>query len=420
MRSRLGLPSVRGRLPLVVALTVDALGTGLFLPFSILFFTVTTPLSVAKVGLGISIASALRLPFGPLLGSLVDRTGAYRVLLLSNVVQAIGVTGYLLVGSFAGLVSASFVVLLGNSAFWASYPPLVTQISAPGERERWFGFLGALRNTGFAVGGVLSGVAVSVGGSAGYHLVAAVNATSFAVAALFLLGSRPPDLPPDRRPAGPAIQPGTAAGGVWRTVLGDRPYLALAVINVAFATSTLALTVVMPVYAVANLGLPPWLPGAAFSVNCVLVAVGQGPVVVALGGRSRVWSLQLASALVAASAVVMLLASVVPPVAAAAMVVLGVVVFTGGELIDSPVMAALSSEAAPDELRGRYLSVYQLSWNVSSTVGPALLTGLLSLGALPVWAAVALIAIAGWIGIARLAPRLAAARHRIGTAGASP
>jgi len=99
--------------------------------------------------------------------------------------------------------------------------------------------------------------------------------------------------------------------------------------------------VVLPVYAVATLHLSGWVPGVAFTVNCILIALGQGLAVSALIGRSRASALQLSALLVVASAPVMLLAAVVSPMAATALVLAGVVIFTAGELNDSPVMAAL-------------------------------------------------------------------------------
>lgn len=409
MLRRLGLPDTTGHVPLLAALAVDALGSGVFLPFSVLYFTATTPLSLAQVGLALSVAAGLALPVGPLLGTLVDRWGAWRVLLAANLLQASGVAGYLVTGTSGELLAAAGVVALGNQAFWAAYSPLVTQVSEPGERERWYGLVGALRNAGFGLGGLLSGFALTVGGTAGYRGVAAVNAGSFLLAALLLLLNRPPDV---RRTC--AAGPGGAEG--WHAVLSDRPYLVLTLVNTAFATNSFALTLVLPVYAVARLGLPAWVPGVGLSLNCLLIALAQGPVVRALTGRSRVRALQASSALSGACALVMLLAAAVPPGTGVAVVLLAVTVFTLGELVESPVLAALASEAAPDALRGRYLALHQLSWNVSNTVAPALLTGLLALGAVPVWLALgALAAVAGG-GITAVAARVPAARQRIGVA----
>jgi len=281
MLRRFGLPDVTGHVPLLTALGIDALGSGVFLPFSVLLFTVTTPLSLAQVGLGLSVAAGIALPAGPLLGTLVDRSGAWRVLLAGNLLQSLGVAGYLFVDTLGSLVAAAVAVALGSQAFWAAYSPLITQVSAPGDRERWYGLVGALRNAGFGLGGLLSGAVLAAGTTAAYRGVVAVNAGSFLLAAVLLLL--------DRSHAGPAATAGheqdeTSSAGGWRVVLADRPYLALTAVNVAFATNSFALTIVLPVYAVVLLGLPAWLPGVGLTLNCFVIALAQGPVVRALTG----------------------------------------------------------------------------------------------------------------------------------------
>src|SRR4051794_23185043 len=91
---RLGFPAVGRHRRFVVAIVVDALGSGVFLPVSILYFLATTDLSLVRIGLALSIASAIQLPFGPLVGGLVDRYGAKRVLLVANALEAVGFIGY--------------------------------------------------------------------------------------------------------------------------------------------------------------------------------------------------------------------------------------------------------------------------------------------------------------------------------------
>ncbi len=392
---------------MVAALSIDALGTGLFLPVSLLYFTTTTSLSTPQVGLGLSLAALVRLPLGPALGALVDRLGPGRVLVLGNVLQALGFAAYLLVDSLTALVVTTVVVQAGNTAFWSSYPSLVTEVSAPGQRERWFGFLGALRNTGFGLGGLLGAVAISTGGVTGYRVIVVANALTFAAAAALLV--RDPAARRRTRPTERVLAP-------WRTVLADRPYLALALTNVAAATGSFALTIVFPLWAVESLGLPAWVPGVGFALNCVLIAGFQGPVVVAMGRMTRARALQLAALTSIASCAVLLAASPVPRSAAVALVLLGVAVFTVGELMESPVMATLSAEAAPDHLRGRYLAAYQTSWNVSSFVAPVLLTSLLAVGGLAVFGVLALLAALTAVGIALVTPHLPAARVLVGAA----
>jgi MFS family permease len=85
--------------------------------------------------------------------------------------------------------------------------------------------------------------------------------------------------------------------------------------------------------------------------------------------------------------------------------------YTVGELIGGPVTAALAAEAAPEHLRGRYLSLIQLAWNLASTVTPVGFAWLLARGAVPIWLVLTGIAIVGivvsaWLG--RVMPLAAA------------
>jgi MFS family permease len=70
---------------------------------------------------------------------------------------------------------------------------------------------------------------------------------------------------------------------------------------------------------------------------------------------------------------------------AVTVVLVAAVVYTLGEMVAGPVVGALSAEAAPEELRGRYMAVNQLAWSVSGGVAPLLLSWLLDQGALSLW-----------------------------------
>ena len=135
------------------------------------------------------------------------------------------------------------------------------------------------------------------------------------------------------------------------------------------------------------LGLPGWVTGAVFTINTIMVGLGQG-LVGARDDRPRSAGGSWCSAnlFFAASFVVMLGATAV-----------GIAAGRGrgaGRLGDlhaaasstgGPVTAALAAEAAPDHLRGRYLSMIQLAWSVSGTVAPVAFAWLLDRGETPLW-----------------------------------
>ena len=392
---RLGFPSVGEHRRFVTAIAVDAVGSGVFMPVCMLYFLVTTDLSLVQVGAAISIASAVALPAGPVLGGIVDRYGAKNVLLAGNALQFLGYAAYLVTDSFLGVTLWTVVVTVGRTAFWGSYGNIVAAISAPGEREKWFGFLGALRNVGFALGGLLSGLAITIGTQGAFAAVVVANAASFALAFVLLLA-----VPPTPR-AGHRATP-----GAWGVVLRDRPYRLLWVTQLAFSTSMMVLNFAMPVYATTVLGLPGWVTGAVFTLNTVMVGFGQGLAVRAMTGALRWRVLLLTNAVFAASFVLMLGASWLSTALAVLVVLVGSAVYTVGEMLGGPVHGALSAEAAPEHLRGRYLSLIQLAWNLASTIAPIGFAWLLDRGPDTIWVAMLAVALAGGLLAVRLGTTL--------------
>lgn len=374
MLSKLGFPAVGEHRRFVAAIAVDTVGGGLFMPVSILYFLAVTDLTLVQVGAAIAVASLISLPVTPLLGSIVDRLGARTVILWGNVLQAVGFVAYLVADEFWSVTAASVLIAFGRAGFFASYGNIVTAISAPGERERWFGFLGAVRNIGYALGGILSGILVSLDSVLAYQVIVAVNAASFVVSWVLLL-----DLPRTRIDH-EGVQPGT-----WGDVLRDRPYLLLWLLQLTFAGSMMVLNFALPVYAVTVLGLPGWVTGAMFTINTVMVGFGQGLVVRACTGRIR-WRVLLgAQAFFAAGYLVLLGAGSLGILAATVAVLVGAAVYSMGELVGGPVHAAVAAESAPDHLRGRYLSLVQLSWGIAGTIAPLAYSWLLDRGAADLW-----------------------------------
>lgn len=388
---KLGFPSLDQHRRFVGAIAIDAIGSGVFMPVSMLYFLVTTDLSLVQIGAAISIASAASIPAGPLLGGLVDKFGAKHILLAGNLMQFVGFMAYLFTDSFLGLTLWTVVVSVGRTAFWGSYGNIVAAITRPGEREKWFGFLGALRNVGFAVGGLASGVAITIGTDTAYLVVVLVNAVSYAVAFLLLLAVPPTPSSGHRSPE-----------GAWATVLRDRPYRLLWLVQFTYSTAMMVLNFAMPVYAVTVLGLPGWVTGAVFTINTVMVGFGQGLVVRGLTGHRRWRILVLTNVVFAASFVVLMGANALSVALATVVVLLGSIVYTVGELLGGPVLGALGAEAAPDHLRGRYLSLMQLAWTISGAIAPVAFAWLLDRGESPLWLALGALNVVGALLAVRL------------------
>ncbi|KGN36949.1 transporter [Knoellia subterranea KCTC 19937] len=399
----------------VSAIVADTVGSGLFMPITLLYFLKVTDLTLVQIGSALSLSALLTMPAAFVIGTLVDRFGGRRMMLVGNIVQAVGMLAYLWVEALWPVALATVLLNLGRQAFWGSFGNVVTAITKPGERELWFGFLQALRNLGYAAGGVLAGIALQVDTVAAFKAVVIANAATFVIAFVLLL-----DVPDHRSVVAPSATDGDGEAapptGGWGVVLRDRAYLRLVLGQLGFVLGIMVLNFALPVYAAETLALPGWLVGAIFTLNTVMVGLGQGLMVRWMTGRVRARMMALAQVFFIVGYLTFVLAGLLPVWLAVAAMLVGAVIYTSGELAGGPVFSATAAEAAPDHLRGRYLGLVQLVWAIGGTVTPVAYTWLLAHGTYTIWAVLGAVAIVGAAFVLTLPKVLPTSGERV-TAG---
>ncbi|MFF7635013.1 MFS transporter [Kitasatospora sp. NPDC008050] len=407
-RERLGLPRVRGTGPLLTASLVDSLGSGLFLPYTLLYFLDTTRLPLAAIGVALSAAAALALPCSALFGPLVDRIGARRSVALANLVQAAGFLGYLRAGSAWQITAFGFLANAGQNLFWTANGALVGLVCEPADRARWFGLLRVVRNAGTGVGALLAAALATGAGPTGGRAVVVANAGSFLLAGAVLARWRP------REPGAGAGGPGAGAGpvtapapaaaaiaastperrsaGGYRAVLADRPFAALNAATLLFVLNLLAVPLVLMLYTTRTLGRPAWVAGLLIAGNTALVAALQTPLAELLRRRYGPYRLRLAAAMFAAASVLLWSAAAAGTGWAAVGLVAGLLAYTAGEIVCSPVLPDLVASLAPPGLSGRYFALHQTCWSLATVLAPSLFTRLLDRGSAWLWTALLAVA----------------------------
>ena len=403
MLSRLGFPQVGEHRRFVAAIVADTVGSGLFMPITILYFLRVTDLSLVQVGSALSLSALLTMPAVFVIGTLVDRLGGRRMMLVGNVLQALGMAAYLWAEAFWPVALWTVLLNVGRQAFWGSFGNVVTAITRPGERELWFGFLQALRNLGYAVGGVLAGIALQVDTVAAFKTVVVANAATFVIAFVLLL-----DVPDHR-----SVRADEAPVEGWAVVLRDTSYLRLVAGQLTFVVGIMVLNFALPVYAAETLDLPGWLVGAIFTLNTIMVGLGQGLMVRWMTGRVRARMMALAQGFFVSSYVLFVVAGWLPVWLAVGVMLVGAVIYTTGELAGGPVFSATAAEAAPDHLRGRYLGLVQLTWGLGGTITPIAYTWLLDHGETTLWWVLGLVALLGAAYAATLPRALPASGQRV-------
>jgi MFS family permease len=398
---------------LIGALFIDALGTGLFLPFSLLFFTATTSLSLTQIGLALSIAAAVRIPATIAAGPLSDRFSPRTAVVASQLLQAVGFVSYLFVRDFWFLVAAAIVLQIGNSIFWVAYPSLIFTVAQAGDRERWFALSTALRTAGVAAGGLVAGATVAFGGRSGLLGVAVANAASFLLAAFLVATTRLSAAASDQE-----AEPKAESERSWKVLLRDYPFLGFVGVNLGFTFLALASDLALPVFLVNNLHLPAWAPGAALALNAILATVATPIVMAAITGRRRHHVLMISQTFMIVGFALFLPVGLLPTAAAIAVVFVAILPLTACEMMQAAVVPAVVTESATSGTLGRYMSAYQLTFSIGDIITPIVVTAALSVGAAALWLPLAGVALLDLVVIGMLARWLGALPRRVAEAPA--
>ncbi|TYC06884.1 MFS transporter [Micromonospora sp. WP24] len=211
-------------------------------------------------------------------------------------------------------------------------------------------------NLGFASAAVLAGFAAQ----AGYLLLFIIDAATTLVTALIIFTRVG-----ETRRARPVSKGAAAPTGALRTILADRVFLGFVALNLFAALIFLQHISMLPI-AMGDSGLSPATYGTVIALNGVLIVVGQLFVPRLIRGRSRSHVLALAALVTGVGFGLTAFAE------AAWFYGLTVLIWTLGEMLQSPSNATLIAELSPGELRGRYQGVFSLSWQIAGAAAPIL------------------------------------------------
>lgn len=377
-----------------VANFADALGTGVFLPLSVIYLTRIVGLSAVHVGLGLTIAGSVAIAGVPAAGALLDRFDARKILLACYGASALGFAAYAAVNSFASFVVVALVVQIAGRMAGPARAVVVLGVTSAKEGVVGLARQQRLRNFGYGIGGLLAAAILLGRSRVLFDCVLATNAASYLVAGAFVLR-----LPSIRPAHGDDDTPG------FGDVLRDRTYVRLALLNSLVNLHDSVLQVAMPLWIATRTSAPLALTGLLFTLNTVLVVALQVRAarnVTAAGGVGR--SYRTAARAFAIACAAFAAAAGTPEIAAIVLLVIGLAALTRGELENTAGESFLGVERAPARLRGRYLSVFKSSMALQQAIGPALVTALLTgLGAV------------GWLAIGLLLTGGALASRRLGT-----
>ncbi|MGC4748875.1 MDR family MFS transporter [Micromonospora sp. DT201] len=290
-------------------------------------------------------------------GTLADRWGRRPTLLTAHVGAAAMMLALGLARDLWAVALGALLLGMFAEAARPAFGAMMIDVVPAKDRLRAFSLNYWAINLGFACAAVLAGLAAQ----ANYLLLFVVDAGTMLVTAAIIFTRVP-----ETRLAGPAATAvASAPRGALRTILTDRVYLGFVALNLFSALVFLQHISMLPI-AMGDDGLSPATYGSVIALNGVLIVVGQLFVPRLIRGRSRSHVLALASVVLGVGFGLTAFAGT------AWFYGLTVLVWTLGEMLNSPSNSTLIAELSPAELRGRYQGVFSLSWQIAGAIAPIL------------------------------------------------
>lgn len=373
---------------LLVALGIDNLGSGLFLPLTIVYATRVVGLPLAVAGVTVTVGTLVGLLVPPVAGRLVDRVGPRPVVIASQFLQAVGALGFALAHGVGGVALAVCLLAAGQQLFYSSLFALISDVVGDREKDHPFAVVSMIRAGCFGLGGLLAAWLLTVDA---LRVAVFVNAASFVVGAVVLAGFV----------RVPHVRSTTNRGG---RVSGQ--YFRLIVLTGLVAVGLDFFLVGIPVY-VLDLGSPSWLPGVILALHTAVTST-CGTLAVRLTNRlARTATLALGAGIVVVWCAFCLAAAAMPVGWRTPWLLFAALVLAAGGVIFGARVNALAVTLAPEAGRGRHLAAFQYAFTVPGVLAPAVVA-LFALGVWAPWAVVAVCATVGAVGFRAFSARLPA------------
>ncbi|HEX4472421.1 MAG TPA: MFS transporter [Nocardioides sp.] len=354
-----------GRMLLSIVV-VQFLGTGLVLPFLVVYLHEIRGFSLGDVGLLIGLGPLMGfLAVGPG-GAVIDKYGARVVMLFTMCLEVVADVAL----TFASaLPIAVIAVVLQGIAFgveWPAVQSLIATIVPSGLRQRYFGVNFTLLNLGIGLGGVVGGLVVDVHHPITFQAIYVADALSF-LPAIFLLSV------PLRHLAGRPVHDGEPPPAETYLQVMRRPGVRM-VMLLSFVSSYVG-------YSQLNAGTQAFARevgristrglGFAYACNTLVIVLLQLVVLRRIEGRRRTRVIMVMSLIWAVAWLLLGTSGLLPGTFGATVLVASCAsVFAVGETLMQPTIPALVNDLAPDHLRGRYNALSTAAFSLAAIVAP--------------------------------------------------
>lgn len=343
----------------VVAVSfIDRVGATLLFPFFSLYITQRFQVGMTQAGIILGMFSIFGLFGGMIGGALSDKFGRRKLILFGLVFSAVSTLSIGLVNEFSMLYPLAVVVGLLSDIAGPAHGAMIADILPEHQRQEGFGILRVVANMSWIIGPTIGGLIANRSFLALFIIDAFVSCVVAVLFYLFISETKP------------EASPGQAAESVLATfrgysqVLKDYAYVAFLLAGMLMGLVYQQMYNSLSVYLRDVHGIDPQGYGFLLTTSAIVVILFQFTVTRVIKNRAPFKIMALGTLFY------MLGFSMFGFVSAYWLFALAIVVITIGEMIIMPTIQAVASNFAPEQMRGRYMAVFGLTYMIPATIGP--------------------------------------------------
>jgi len=336
---------------------IDVIGNTLLFPFFSLYITQKFGVGMTQAGIVLGSFSAFGLIGSMVGGALTDKFGRKSLILFGLVFSAVSTLSLGLVNEFAVLIPLSVVIGLFSNIAGPARQAMVADLLPENKRQEGFGILRVVANLSWIIGPTIGGFIASRSFFTLFILDALISCL-VAVIFFFYISETKPTSTEEQE----SIFKAFAGYGI---VLKDFSYLAFLFVSMLMGLVYQQLYNSLSVYLRDSHGIEPQGYGFLMSTSAITVILLQFTTTRLIKKRPAFLMMALGVFFY------MIGFGMFGFVSAFWLFAAAVVIITIGEMVVMPTASALATNFAPEDMRGRYMAVFGLSWAIPATIGPS-------------------------------------------------
>ena len=345
---------------LVIATFIDRIGGALLFPFFALYITKKFSVGMTEVGILFAIFAGSSFIGSMIGGALSDRLGRKGVLIFSLIATSVSAIAMGLVESMQAFFLLGAVVGILTDVGSPAHQAIVADLLPEEKRAQGYGIIRVAFNISVAIGPAIGGFLAT----RSYLLLFIADAIISLITAAIVFFALPETKP--------ATAPGAAQESVagsfrgYFLVLKDRIFILFLGACILMALVYMNMNTTLGVYLRDAHAIPEYGYGFILSLNAIMVVFLQFPITRRITGYPPMLIMTLGTFLYAVGF------GMYGFVSAYGLFLLAMVIITFGEMLVVPVSQAVVANLASEDMRGRYMAVFGISWGLPFAIGPYL------------------------------------------------